>query len=116
MENSVGSKIKVCKERVSLGNIYSGNDCYEVYTSLKSVYKNKDVIYKGYVPSMSAPKHGSSSASSKIDEIPQESKNALSRAERYYHDMDLSKSQVRKQLEYEGYEKDAIDYAMKNLT
>lgn len=77
MENSVGSKIKVCKERVSLGNIYSGDDCYEVYTSLKSVYKNKDVIYKGYVPSMSAPKHGSSSASSKIDEIPQESKNAL---------------------------------------
>ena len=30
MENSVGSKIKVCKERVSLGNIYSGDDCYEV--------------------------------------------------------------------------------------
>ena len=30
--------------------------------------------------------------------------------------MDLSKAQVRKQLEYEGYEKDAIDYAMKNLT
>lgn len=46
----------------------------------------------------------------------QESKNALSRAERYYHDMDLSKSQVRKQLEYEGYEQEAIDYAMKNLT
>lgn len=78
--------------------------------------KNKDVIYKGYVPSTSVSKHGSSSASSKTDEIPQESKNALSRAERYYHDMDLSKSQVRKQLEYEGYEKDAIDYAMKNLT
>ncbi len=46
----------------------------------------------------------------------QESKNALSRAERYYHDMDLSKAQVRRQLEFEGYEKDAIDYAMKNLT
>ena len=116
MENSVGSKIKVCKECVSLGNIYSGDDCYEVYTSSKSVYKNKDVIYKGYVPSTSASKHGSSSASSKTDAIPQESKNALSRAERYYHDMDLSKSKVRKQLEYEGYEKDAIDYAMKNLT
>ena len=114
MENSVGSKIKVCKERVSLGNIYSGDDCYKVYTL--SVYKNKDVIYKGYVPSTSASKHGSSSASSKTDEIPQESKNALSKAERYYHNMDLSKSQVRKQLEYEGYEKDAIDYAMKNLT
>lgn len=116
IENSVGSKIKVCKERVSLGNIYSGDDCYKVYTFDKSVYKNKDVIYKGYVPSTSVSKHGSSSASSKTDEIPQESKNALSRAERYYHDMDLSKSQVRKQLEYEGYEKDAIDYAMKNLT
>ena len=46
----------------------------------------------------------------------QESKNALSKAERYYHNQDLSKSQVREQLEYEGYEKDAIDYAMKNLT
>lgn len=46
----------------------------------------------------------------------QESKNALSRAERYYHNQDLSKSQVREQLEFEGYEKDAIDYAMKNLT
>lgn len=34
----------------------------------------------------------------------------------FYTAMDLSKSQVRKQLEYEGYEKDAIDYAMKNLT
>lgn len=77
MENSVGSKIKVCKERVSLGNIYSGDDCYKVYTFDKSVYKNKDVIYKGYVPSTSVSKHGSSSASSKTDEIPQESKNAL---------------------------------------
>ena len=46
----------------------------------------------------------------------QESKNALSKAERYYHNQDLSKSQVREQLEYEGYERDAIDYAMKNLT
>ena len=63
MENSVGSKIKVCKERVLLGNIYSGDDCYKVYTL--SVYKNKDVIYKGYVPSTSASKHGSSSASGK---------------------------------------------------
>lgn len=48
IENSVGSGIKVCKERVSLGNIYSGEDCYKVYTFDKSVYKNKDVIYKGY--------------------------------------------------------------------
>ena len=116
IENSVGSGIKICKERVSLGNIYSGEDCYKVYTFDKSVYKNKDVIYKGYVPSASSSKHGSSSASSKTDEIPQESKNALSKAERYYHNQDLSKSQVREQLEYEGYEKDAIDYAMKNLT
>lgn len=54
--------------------------------------------------------------SSYSGEITQEHRNALSRAERYYHDMDLSKSKVRKQLEYEGYEKDAIDYAMKNLT
>lgn len=46
----------------------------------------------------------------------QESKNALSKAERYYHNQDLSKSRVREQLEFEGYEKDAIDYAMKNLT
>lgn len=46
----------------------------------------------------------------------QESKNALSRAERYYHNQDLSKSQVREQLEFEGYEQEAIDYAMKNLT
>lgn len=116
IENSVGSGIKICKERVSLGNIYSGEDCYKVYTFDKSVYKNKDVIYKGYVPSASSSKHSSSSASSKTDEIPQESKNALSKAERYYHNQDLSKSQVREQLEYEGYEKDAIDYAMKNLT
>ena len=49
-------------------------------------------------------------------QIPQESKNALSKAERYYHNQDLSKSQVREQIEFEGYEKDAIDYAMKNLT
>lgn len=63
MENSVGSKVKVCKERVSLGNIYSGDDCYKVYTFDKSVYKNKDVIYKGYVPSTSSSKHGSSSTS-----------------------------------------------------
>lgn len=41
IENSVGSKIKVCKERVSLGNIYSGDDCYKVYTFDKSVYKIK---------------------------------------------------------------------------
>ncbi len=117
IENSVGSGIKVCKERVSLGNIYSGEDCYKVYTFDKSVYKNKDVIYKGYVPSTSSPKHGSnSSKSSETNEIPQEHRNALSRAERYYHDMDLSKAQVRRQLEYEGYEKDAVDYAMKNLT
>lgn len=117
IENSVGSGIKVCKERVSLGNIYSGEDCYKVYTFDKSVYKNKDVIYKGYVPSTSSPKHGSnSSKSSETNEIPQEHRNALSRAERYYHDMDLSKAQVRRQLEFEGYEKDAIDYAMKNLT
>lgn len=116
MENSVGSKIKVCKERVSLGNIYSGEDCYEVYTASKSVYKNSDEIYRGYVPSTSSSKHGSSSKSSETNEIPQESKNALSKAERYYHNQDLSKEQVRKQLEYEGYEKDAIDYAMKNLT
>ena len=117
IENSVGSGIKVCKERVSLGNIYSGENCYKVYTFDKSVYKNKDVIYKGYVPSTSSPKHGSnSSKSSETNEIPQEHRNALSRAERYYHDMDLSKAQVRRQLEFEGYEKDAIDYAMKNLT
>lgn len=117
IENSVGSGIKVCKERVSLGNIYSGEDCYKVYTFDKSVYKNKDIIYKGYVPSASSPKHGSSSSkSSETNEIPQEHRNALSRAERYYHDMDLSKARVRKQLEHEGYEKDAIDYAMKNLT
>lgn len=54
--------------------------------------------------------------SSYSGEITQEHRNALSKAERYYHNQDLSKSQVRKQLEYEGYEKDAIDYAMKNLT
>ena len=107
---------EMVQELLDEGFAYSGDDCYKVYTFDKSVYKNKDVIYKGYVPSTSVSKHGSSSASSKTDEIPQESKNALSRAERYYHDMDLSKSQVRKQLEYEGYEKDAIDYAMKNLT
>ena len=56
------------------------------------------------------------SSSNNSSSASQEHRNALSRAERYYHDMDLSKSQVRKQLEYEGYEKDAIDYAMKNLT
>ena len=65
MENSVGSKIKVCKERVSLGNIYSGDDCYKVYTFDKSVYKNKDVIYKGCVPSTSVSNRGSSSTSGK---------------------------------------------------
>lgn len=54
--------------------------------------------------------------SSYSGEITQEHRNALSRAERYYYNQDLSKSQVREQLEYEGYEKDAIDYAMKNLT
>lgn len=62
------------------------------------------------------PSKNNSSASSGTNKITQEHRNALSKAERYYHNQDLSKAQVRKQLEYEGYEKDAIDYAMKNLT
>ena len=62
------------------------------------------------------PSKSNSSTSSSTNNITQEHRNALSKAERYYHNQDLSKSQVREQLEYEGYEKDAIDYAMKNLT
>ncbi len=57
-----------------------------------------------------------STSSSSTSGASQEHRNALSKAERYYHNQDLSKSQVREQLEFEGYEKDAIDYAMKNLT
>ena len=80
------------------------------------IRKNMPSTPSGWItggPGISQSTGGSSNNSSSVS---QEHRNALSKAERYYHDMDLSKAQVRKQLEYEGYEKDAIDYAMKNLT
>ena len=78
-----------------------------------SQYSHSNGGSSTYIPRSSwttgGPGANNSTASS------QESRNALSRAESYYHRMDLSKAQVRRQLEYEGYEKDAIDYAMNNL-
>lgn len=99
--------------------VYTDDEQHQKITETVEDYeirKNMPSTPSGWItggPGISQSTGGSSNNSSSVS---QEHRNALSRAERYYHDMDLSKSQVRKQLEYEGYEKDAIDYAMKNLT
>lgn len=78
--------------------------------------KNMPSMPSGWTTGGPGVSQSTGSSSNNSSRVSQEHRNALSRVERYYHDMDLSKAQVRKQLEYEGYEKDAIDYAMKNLT
>lgn len=99
--------------------VYTDDEQHQKITETVENYeirKNMPSTPSGWTtggPGISQSTGGSSNNSSSVS---QEHRNALSRAERYYHDMDLSKSRVRKQLEYEGYEKDAIDYAMKNLT
>lgn len=99
--------------------VYTDDEQHQKITETVEDYeirKNMPSTPSGWItggPGISQSTGGSSNNSSSVS---QEHRNALSKAERYYHDMDLSKAQVRKQLEYEGYEKDAIDYAMKNLT
>lgn len=99
--------------------VYTDDEQYQKVTETVEDYetrKNMPSMPSGWTtggPGVSQSTGGSSNNSSSIS---QEHRNALSKAERYYHNQDLSKSQVREQLEYEGYEKDAIDYAMKNLT
>lgn len=99
--------------------VYTDDEQHQKVTETVEDYetrKNMPSMPSGWTtggPSVSQSTGGSSNNSSSIS---QEHRNALSKAERYYHNQDLSKSKVREQLEYEGYEKDAIDYAMKNLT
>ena len=99
--------------------VYTDDEQHQKVTETVEDYetrKNMPSMPSGWTtggPGVSQSTGGSSNNSSSIS---QEHRNALSKAERYYHNQDLSKSQVREQLEYEGYEKDAIDYAMKNLT
>lgn len=116
---------------ILLGDIHSNGNWYSVFNEKLTVRTDEEqeeldnpstssTSNNGYStggPGVGKkPSKSNSSASSGTNKITQEHRNALSRAESYYHDMDLSKVQVRRQLEFEGYEKDAIDYAMKNLT
>lgn len=116
---------------ILLGDIHSNGNWYSVFNEKLTVRTDEEqeeldnpstssTSNNGYStggPGVGKkPSKSNSSASSGTNKITQEHRNALSRAESYYHDMDLSKAQVRRQLEFEGYEKDAIDYAMKNLT
>ena len=116
---------------ILLGDIHSNGNWYSVFNEKLTVRTDEEqeeldnpstssTSNNGYStggPGVGKkPSKSNSSASSGTNKITQEHRNALSRAESYYHDMDLSKAQVRRQLEFEGYEKDAIDYALKNLT
>lgn len=113
---------------ILLGDIHSNGKWYSVFNEKLTVSTDEErdnpstssTSNNGYStggPGVGKkPSKSNSSTSSSTNNITQEHRNALSKAERYYHNQDLSKSQVREQLEYEGYEKDAIDYAMKNLT
>ena len=99
--------------------VYTDDEQHQKITETVEDYeirKNMPSTPSGWItggPGISQSTGGSSNNSSSVF---QEHRNALAKAERYYHNQDMSKSQVREQLEYEGYEKDAIDYAMKNLT
>ena len=113
---------------ILLGDIHSNGKWYSVFNEKLTVSTDEErdnpstsrTSNNGYStggPGVGKkPSKSNSSTSSSTNNITQEHRNALSKAERYYHNMDLSKAQVRKQLEHEGYERDAIDYAMKNLT
>lgn len=99
--------------------VYTDDEQHQKITETVENYearKNMPRTPSGWTTGGPGVSQSTGSSSNNFSSASQEHRNALSRAERYYHDMDLSKSQVRKQLEYEGYEKDAIDYAMKNLT
>mgnify|MGYP003227974437 CR=1 FL=1 len=99
--------------------VYTDDEQHQKITETVENYearKNMPRTPSGWTTGGPGVSQSTGSSSNNSSSASQEHRNALSRAERYYHDMDLSKSQVRKQLEYEGYEKDAIDYAMKNLT
>lgn len=100
---------------ISLGEIHASGKWYSVKDEKLNVTTDSEKVKEKIAErkSNSAVQNDDDSFSGIVT---QEHKNALSRAESYYHDMDLSKAQVRRQLEFEGYEKDAIDYAMKNLT
>lgn len=97
---------------LTLDEIHSGGTWYSVKDNTISTRTDAEKSKDSQAESTNQKKDENSYSG----EITQEHRNALSKAERYYHDMDLSKAQVRRQLEFEGYEKDAIDYAMKNLT
>ena len=99
--------------------VYTDDEQHQKITETVEDYetrKNMPSTPSGWTTGGPGVSQSTGSLSNDSSSVSQEHRNALSRAERYYHDMDLSKSKVRKQLEYEGYEKDAIDYAMKNLT
>ena len=99
--------------------VYTDDEQHQKITETVESYearKNMPRTPSGWTTGGPGVSQSTGSSSNNSSSASQEHRNALSKAERYYHDMDLSKSQVRKQLEYEGYEKDAIDYAMKNLT
>lgn len=99
--------------------VYTDDEQHQKVTETVESYearKNMPRTPSGWTTGGPGVSQSTGSSSNNSSSASQEHRNALSKAERYYHDMDLSKSQVRKQLEYEGYEKDAIDYAMKNLT
>lgn len=100
---------------ISLGEIHANGKWYSVKDETLNVTTDSEKVKEKI-----AERKNNSTVQNDDDifsgTVTQEHKNALSRAESYYHDMDLSKAQVRRQLEFEGYEKDAIDYAMKNLT
>lgn len=100
---------------ISLGEIHASGKWYSVKDETLNVTTDSEKVKEKIAERKndSAVQNDDDSFSGTVT---QEHKNALSRAESYYHDMDLSKAQVRRQLEFEGYEKDAIDYAMKNLT
>lgn len=99
--------------------VYTDDEQHQKITETVESYearKNMPRTPSGWTTGGPGVSQSTGSSSNNSSSASQEHRNALSKAERYYHDMDLSKAQVRKQLEYEGYEKGAIDYAMKNLT
>lgn len=99
--------------------VYTDDEQHQKITETVENYearKNMPRTPSGWTTGGPGVSQSTGSSSNNSSSASQEHRNALSKAERYYHNMDLSKAQVRKQLEYEGYEKDAIDYAMKNLT
>ena len=102
---------------ILLGDIHSNGKWYSVFNEKLTVSTDEErdnpstssTSNNGYStggPGVGKkPSKSDSSTSSSTNNITQEHRNALSKAEWYYHNLDLSKSQVREQLEFEGYEK-----------